>query len=216
MNRHCTLLSAIALAAGLTIHAQDINQLVIQTNRPGAQIQPTMYGHFFEDINFGADGGLYAELVKNRSFEFPDRFAGWDVSGKVTLMDDGPFKRNPHYVRLGNPGHAHKRTALVNEGFFGMGIKENGKYRFTVWARGNGQKIKIELIDEASMGESQVITSASLGIDSQDWKNMKLYLLHRKHSRKPTSAFSLTQKGMSTWNIYPFSRPTPGTDVKTA
>lgn len=195
MNRHCTILSAIALAAGLTIHAQNVNQLVIQTNRPGAQIQPTMYGHFFEDINFGADGGLYAELVKNRSFEFPDRFAGWDVSGKVTLMDDGPFKRNPHYVRLGNPGHAHKRTALVNEGFFGMGIKENGKYRFTVWARGNGQKIKIELIDEASMGESQVITSASLGIDSQDWKKYEVILTSPKTFAKAHLRIFLDSKG---------------------
>ena len=38
--------------------------------KPGAEINPDMYGVFFEDINFGADGGLYAELVKNRSFEF--------------------------------------------------------------------------------------------------------------------------------------------------
>ena len=59
-----------------------------------------MYGLFFEDINYGADGGLYAELVKNRSFEFPQRFMGWNVFGNVTLMDDGPFERNPHYVRL--------------------------------------------------------------------------------------------------------------------
>ena len=41
------------------------------TNKPGAPIQLTMYGLFFEDINYGADGGLYAELIKNRSFEFP-------------------------------------------------------------------------------------------------------------------------------------------------
>ncbi len=47
-------------------------QLVVRADRPGARISPTMYGVFFEDINFGADGGLYAELVKNRSFEFPE------------------------------------------------------------------------------------------------------------------------------------------------
>lgn len=53
------------------------NEMVIKTNKPGAEIQPTMYGLFFEDINYAADGGLYAELVKNRSFEFPDRLMGW-------------------------------------------------------------------------------------------------------------------------------------------
>lgn len=117
MNKHFTFLSALALSAGLTLHAQDVNQLVVQANKLGAEIQPTMYGHFFEDINFGADGGLYAELVKNRSFEFPDRFAGWDIFGNVTLQSDGPFERNPHYVRLGYAGHSQKHTGIENEGF---------------------------------------------------------------------------------------------------
>ncbi|HEX9602065.1 MAG TPA: alpha-L-arabinofuranosidase, partial [Mariniflexile sp.] len=43
-----------------------------------AKIQPTMYGVFFEDINFAADGGLYAEMIKNRSFEFDNPFMGWN------------------------------------------------------------------------------------------------------------------------------------------
>ena len=89
-----------------------------------------MYGLFFEDINYAADGGLYAELVKNRSFEFPQRLMGWKTYGKVTLQDDGPFERNPHYVRLDNPGHAHKHTGLDNEGFFGIGVKQGEEYRF--------------------------------------------------------------------------------------
>ena len=57
---------AMALTAGVSARTIDINLA-----KPGAPIQPTMYGIFFEDINFAADGGLYAELVKNRSFEFP-------------------------------------------------------------------------------------------------------------------------------------------------
>ena len=51
--------------------------LIVSADKPDAQISPTMWGIFFEDINFGADGGLYAELVKNRSFEFPDHVMGW-------------------------------------------------------------------------------------------------------------------------------------------
>ncbi len=195
MNKHHAFWGALMLLAGMNLHAQTSHTMIIQTNKPGAEIRPTMYGHFFEDINFGADGGLYAELVKNRSFEFPNHFAGWDVSGNVTLMNDGPFKRNPHYVRLSNPGHAHKRTALVNEGFFGMGIKENDKYRFTVWARGNNQKIKVELIDEASMGESQVITGSDLSINSQDWKKYEVILTSPKTFAKAHLRIFLSSKG---------------------
>lgn len=102
MKLYRSLMTAVALAAGIVLHAQSTHNMVIQTNKPGLEIQPTMYGLFFEDINYGADGGLYAELVKNRSFEFPQHFMGWNVFGNVRLMDDGPFERNPHYVRLGN------------------------------------------------------------------------------------------------------------------
>ena len=51
--------------------------ITIHAGQPGAKINPAMWGVFFEDINFGADGGLYAELVKNRGFEFPDPLMGW-------------------------------------------------------------------------------------------------------------------------------------------
>mgnify|MGYP002225447816 CR=1 FL=1 len=53
----------------------------------------------------------------------------------ISLMDDGPFERNPHYVRLSDPGHGHKHTGLDNEGFFGIGVKKGEEYRFSVWAR---------------------------------------------------------------------------------
>lgn len=176
MNKHLAFLSALALSAGMNLNAQNANNMVIQANKIGAEIQPTMYGHFFEDINYGADGGLYAELVKNRSFDFPQNFMGWDIFGKVTLQNDGPFERNPHYIRLSDPGHAHKRTGIENEGFFGIGIKANEKYRFTVWARGENQKIKVELINNASMGETQVITSQDVAINSKEWKKYEVIL----------------------------------------
>ena len=66
-----------AAAAGISITASAAPTIIIDASRPGAKINPAMWGIFFEDINFGADGGLYAELVKNRSFEFPDPLMGW-------------------------------------------------------------------------------------------------------------------------------------------
>ena len=90
------LFSLILLSMGLALSAQT-NEMIIQTKKTGAEIQPTMYGLFFEDINYAADGGLYAELIKNRSFEFPQNLMGWKSFGEVELRDDGPFERNPHY-----------------------------------------------------------------------------------------------------------------------
>lgn len=111
------ILCSLAVSLTLAANAQ-VSQLDINLKKVGAPIQPTMYGIFFEDINFAADGGLYAELVKNRSFEFPqDHLQGWKAFGKVEVREDGPFERNPHYVRLSEPGHPHKWTGLDNEGF---------------------------------------------------------------------------------------------------
>ena len=139
-----------------------------------------MYGLFFEDINYAADGGLYAELVKNRSFEFPQHFMGWKTFGKVSLKDDGPFERNPHYVRLAYAGHPHKQTGLDNEGFFGIGIKKGAEYRFSVWARvAEGEtpaKIRVELADTKSMNEQQAFVAADVTVDSKEWKKYQVIL----------------------------------------
>jgi alpha-L-arabinofuranosidase len=132
-----------------------------------------MYGIFFEDINYAADGGLYAELVKNRSFEFPNAFTGWDISGKVTLMNDGPFERNPHYVRLAPSGHSDKHTMIENHGFFGMGVKGGQEYRFSVWARvpdGGKAKLWIDLVDNATMDEDQKLGNAGVEVSGKEWK----------------------------------------------
>ena len=168
------LLTACALGSSLSLGAQAVNELVVQTHKPGAEIPSTLYGHFFEDINFGADGGLYAELIKNRSFEFTYPLMGWDAFGRVTVKDDGPFERCPHYVRLEYPGHDEKRTGLENAGFFGIGLKKDATYRFTVWARGEAQKIRVQLIDKYTRGASQVIVTQDLKLTSADWKKYEL------------------------------------------
>ena len=179
MRKYTGLLAAFTFAASVGLQAQT-NELVVQTKRVGAEIQPTMYGLFFEDINYAADGGLYAELVKNRSFEFPQNLMGWKSFGKVSLKDDGPFERNPHYVRLAYSGHPHKQTGLDNEGFFGIGVKQGEEYRFSVWARipegGEAGKIRVELVNTASKGERQAFATETLTIDSKEWKKYQVML----------------------------------------
>ena len=174
MKLHKALFGALLVMANLSTQAQEVHNMVVQTNKVGAEIQPTMYGLFFEDINYAADGGLYAELIKNRSFEFPQRLMGWSTFGNVKVMEDGPFERNPHYVRLGDSGHPHKHTGIENEGFFGIGVKEGAEYRFSVWARGENQKLSVELIKNNTMEESQVFASQTLLVNSKDWKQYEL------------------------------------------
>ena len=102
------------------------------------------------------------------------------MGGRVALRYAGPFERNPHYLRLCYPGHPHKHTALENNGFFGIGIKEGAQYRFSLWARvpeeGQTARLDIELIDRASMGEVQAYTAAEITVDSGDWKKYEVIL----------------------------------------
>ncbi|MGI6047377.1 MAG: alpha-L-arabinofuranosidase C-terminal domain-containing protein [Petrimonas sp.] len=174
-----------------------INEMVVQTNKIGAKIQPTMYGLFFEDINYAADGGLYAELIKNRSFEFPQKLMGWTTFGNLQVKDDGPFERNPHYVRLKNSGHAHKHTGLQNEGFFGIGVKQGEEYRFSVWARtidDKEAKIRVELVDMASNGERQAFAAKNMTIDSKAWKKYQIILKPNKTLDKSVLRIFLTSE----------------------
>ncbi len=154
------LLSTMLLTALTSISVSAQHQFTVNT-KPGAPVQSTMYGIFFEDINFGADGGLYAEMVENRSFEFPERLMGWNVFGNVVINDIKPaFDRNPHYVTVSPSGHREKQSGLENHGFFGMGIKKGMKYDFSIYARlnllqGKSTKFRVELVGEDDVPISQ-------------------------------------------------------------
>jgi alpha-L-arabinofuranosidase len=165
---------AAMLMAMSSLGAFAQHQFMVQANKPGVEIQPTMYGIFFEDINFGADGGLYAEMVENRSFEFPQRLMGWNTFGNVTLSDVKPaFDRNPHYVTLESAGAREKQTGLENRGFFGMGLKKDMKYDFTVYGRlhlidGKQGKIRVELVNS----KNDVIAKQVINITNNKWQKL--------------------------------------------
>ena len=161
-------LLAVSLMATAQTHVLEVN-----TKKLGAPIQPTMYGIFFEDINYAADGGLYAEMVKNRSFEFPQHLMGWRAFGNFEVEDDGPFERNPHYVRLGYSGHRDKITGLENEGFFGIAVKEGATYRFSVWARcpeGGQSTLEVSFVKNNTMEEDQRFATVNIDISGKEWK----------------------------------------------
>src|ERR1700760_1310269 len=122
----------------------------VDVAHPGAAISPTMFGIFFEDINFGADGGLYPELVKNRSFEFQEPLTGWhevmglspkgidNPKGELSIRTDDPLNEsNPHHLRVRayEPGYA-----FYNTGFRGIGVQSGAEYRFSAYVRSRGPK----------------------------------------------------------------------------
>jgi len=132
-------LSAIAALAAANTGYCAVGVRVL-ADKPGPRISPTMWGIFFEDINFGADGGLYAELVKNRGFEFPEPLMGWFklspslAQGQIVVRQEDPFdKANPHYVRIVSAGTAP--IGLCNEGFRGIGVHAGSTYDLSAQVR---------------------------------------------------------------------------------
>ncbi len=113
-----------------------------------------MWGIFFEDINMAADGGLYAELVKNRSFEFNMPLMGWKElsdaagNGSLLVMNRGQEDPdNPRFIRVTH--YADGAYGLSNEGFRGMGIKSGDQYHFSVWNlphAGSTLSLRIEVV----------------------------------------------------------------------
>ena len=159
------------LTAGFSLFGQSTESdylIKMDVDKIGSTIQPTMYGVFFEDINFGADGGLYAELIKNRSFEFEYPFTGWTPFGDVSIQSDKPcFERNSHYARLINRKQL-TGTGLINDGFKGIGIKANEKYDLSFYARtlkNETMKLKIEMVSD----KNDIIESKEVSINSKSW-----------------------------------------------
>jgi alpha-N-arabinofuranosidase len=146
------LANLISSQPGVAADADPV-AVTIHTDRVGPRINKAMWGIFFEDINLGADGGLYAELVKNRSFEFPENLMGWkrisDGPGNplVEIRDRDPFNSaNPHYLHLESTGGT---AGAVNEGFRGMGLRKGETYSLSLQVRpGEGTpSLRVELSD---------------------------------------------------------------------
>jgi len=155
---------------------QQKSEIIIKADQIVAQVQPTMWGIFFEDINFGADGGIYAELIKNRSFEFSMPLMGWTVKknyfneGAVLVLNRQDLNTaNPRFVRI-TKDKADDSLSLTNEGFRGMGIKKGLRYDFSVLCRQQtpGLKMHIELLNY----NDEVIGSTTLtpSGNTNEWK----------------------------------------------
>ena len=151
------------------------------------EISDLLMGIFFEDINYSADGGLYAELIQNRDFEYdPSDREGdknwnsthsWKLEGEnatFTVSTSDPIHpNNPHYavLKTNQPG-----AALTNTGFDGIALKAGEKYDFSLFARipegSKSGKLLVRLVD----ADGTVQGETTVTVSSRSWKTYKAVL----------------------------------------
>lgn len=178
------------------------SQLLIDVQNPIAQIEPTMYGIFFEDINFAADGGIYAEMVKNRSFEFDLPMMGWSQpeSDRFSMNPNSGFavpvnriddNKNKRYINI--KINSETGYQLTNSGFRGMGVQEGKQYDFTAMARviEGAPVLHIELQDTTG----NVLASAKVETKGKDWNDYSASLTANKTFMKAKLVIRFEGKG---------------------
>ncbi|RYD69348.1 MAG: alpha-L-arabinofuranosidase, partial [Sphingobacteriales bacterium] len=197
-NKMRIKITTLLLFISICSFAQKNEQIVVSADKSLAEISPSMWGIFFEDINFAADGGLYAELIKNRSFEFSNPLMGWETEGKGKLLvinhgADSP--KNARYISV-EPGAG--TFSLTNEGFRGIGLRENEIYRLSLegkLASATQPKIIVQLLDTTN----KVISEKELTGLKPDWNT---YSLELKASRTVQKAkFRIVFSGSGLVNL---------------
>lgn len=165
--------------AGSMVKAQPAKPLVIDLTKKMQPVSPTMWGVFFEDINLGADGGIYAELIKNRSFEFYKPLMGWKTlgsqrkEGSFLVLNRGALaEKNPRFLRVQLNTAPPGGLGLENEGFRGMGLKRDLNYDYSCWYRleGKGVQMHLELLDSTD----QVLGKQTIQLTpAENWQRIE-------------------------------------------
>ena len=129
-------------------------------------ISDKLIGIFFEDISYAADGGLYAELVQNRDFEYNERdrrgwnaTTAWHSNADIRIGQDNPLSaQNPHYALVTS-------DSLWNEGWDGIAVEAGKKYDFSVFVKGK-KTILVQLITK----DGTVVAKGKIKAKGNDWK----------------------------------------------
>ena len=188
MKPNNILLSAL-LASALTANAQV--KINVDVANPGVKVSPNLYGIFFEDINHAADGGLYAELISNRSFEDSDnttptwRTKAADGATISTLLISKALLNNAQgkALQINVAARQNATASLVNEGFWGINAVQGRTYKLSLWAKGSykggvkarlvsadGKSVYAETAVDAKMGKKWSKFTASLTANANDPK----------------------------------------------
>ncbi len=175
----------------------------------GKAISDHLIGIFFEDISSSADGGLYAELLQNGSFEYnPTERDGWGAGtawrmlrpghslGRMEPRMDAPLHpNNPTYMRLYiervNEYYDYtgwKGFGLQNDGFEGMAVKAGAKYDFSVFLRnveGNAKQVRVALVEPQGWGKDpKLLAEATFEAGAANWQKYEAQLTASENSDK--------------------------------
>lgn len=181
--------------------------ITVKVNEPVADIQPTMYGVFFEDINLGADGGIYAELIKNRSFEFTKPLMGWKVEQKpfregavmVVNRQEKEHQANPRFLRVKLENTQKDALVMTNEGFRGMGIKQGLRYDFSFMYRATSSAIKMHIDLVNATGQKIGGTVVNVNGEKEGWQ--KHQVSFNAIAGEPKGKFSISFEGTGTIDL---------------
>jgi alpha-L-arabinofuranosidase len=190
-----------ASAAAASARAAAPVQLTVGVDRPGQRISPRLVGIFFEDINFGADGGLSAELVKNGSFEFPQSLMGWReqrpegaAEGALRVLNDAPRSAaNPNFLRLQVRGRSGG-VGAANDGFRGIGVHEGKEYRFSAWMRSASPRRATLRVRLASPSGDE-LAAQRIEVSGTDWKETTATLTPTRTEAKASLELVLADRG---------------------
>ena len=146
-------------------------------------ISDKLIGIFFEDISYAADGGLYAELVQNRDFEYTAKDHGgwtattaWHAARPIEIVTERPLSaNNPHYALIGP-------DTLWNEGWDGIVVEAGKKYDFSMYVLADGQKqdFAVQLVGE----DGTILAKARMKTAGADWQQYTTVLLAKKSDAK--------------------------------
>ena len=165
----------------------------VDCEKKGVDISDTFIGVFFEDINYGADGGLYAELINNRSFEFgkfkdtlsrfDDYFYAWSVIEKGNgiishrLATEAPIhENNPHYLEV-TIEKVGQGVGICNEGFGGIPVIQNQQYNFSAFLKNQSYEGKVRIMLGGENGEVYAETSLEINKLSGTWQKVEASLV---------------------------------------
>ena len=215
-------LSIALMATALLAEAQvNIN---IDALQRGPEISPTHYGIFYEDINHAADGGIYAELIRNRSFEDGPRFGApadmqaWSMyaaapsqltatliqpSKNVKLLNDAQHNA----LELNVNASAASPVCLINVGFWGINAVQGRQYRMSFWAKGKYKgNIKATLCDEH--GTNVYAIADVEAVLTKDWTKYEAVLQSEGNDEKALFALVFDGVGVIDLDVVSLFPPT--------
>ena len=191
-----------ALGTGLACAGRAAgSNIEIDVAHPGHAVSPMLYGIFFEDINLSTDGGIYAELIRNRSFEDSDKPESWSVvasgGARVTaeITTDRPAgEANPRNLCLAVTDPAGGRAGIANDGYWGMAVRKGEKYELTFHVRGDaglGGSLSVSLEGR----DGTVYASAEVSGLNDAWRPIHLSMISTGTDSKARLTFCTRRAG---------------------